>query len=102
MEFYKINSSEIAEFKENGAICLRKVFSPRWINLVKEGIERNIANPSPFGESLKVNESDTGAYFDDYCNWKSIQEFKEYVFESPAASIVGQLMESDYRSSYLF
>ena len=38
-----------------------------------------------------------GVYFNDYFNWKNIPQFTKLVFESPAAHIASQLMESRYR-----
>ena len=35
-----------------------------------------------------------GAYFNDYLNWDSISEFKEYIYQSPAKDIVAQLLDS--------
>jgi ectoine hydroxylase-related dioxygenase (phytanoyl-CoA dioxygenase family) len=36
-----------------------------------------------------------GTYFNDYCNWKKIPEFQEYVHNSPAAELAGTLMCSE-------
>ena len=38
-----------------------------------------------------------GVYFNDYFNWKNIPQFTKLVFESPAAHIASQLMDSRYR-----
>jgi ectoine hydroxylase-related dioxygenase (phytanoyl-CoA dioxygenase family) len=45
---------------------------------------------------IKFQESTTsGTYFNDYCNWKKIPEFQEYVHNSPAAELAGTLMCSE-------
>ena len=41
-----------------------------------------------------------GHYFNDYCNWRDIQQFKDFVFNSPAAEIAGRFMESKYSVFY--
>ncbi|KAK7067221.1 hypothetical protein SK128_018000 [Halocaridina rubra] len=51
-------------------------------------------NPIP-----QVREGE-GVYFSDYFNWHWIDEFREYAFESPAASLVAQFMESSEVSFY--
>ena len=33
-------------------------------------------------------------FFEDYCNWERIPEYREFVLGSPAAAIAGQVMES--------
>ena len=67
-----------------------------WIDLVKSGIEKNVAAPSEYGESLRSKPGE-GTYFNDYCNWTRIDEFREFVAKSPAAAIAGQLMTSRIR-----
>ena len=49
--------------------------------------------PSIYSESLKP-AGGGGAYFNDYMNWRQIEEFADLVWKSPAASIAAQLMGS--------
>ncbi|GIY50339.1 uncharacterized protein CDAR_86431 [Caerostris darwini] len=95
----KIDQKLIEEYEQNGAVCLRNVFDKAWIDLARVGIEKNLASPSSFGEKLKGDKSD-GHYFDDYCNWNRIEEFKKFAFESPAAAIAGTLTKSKEVSFY--
>lgn len=95
----KIDEKTIEEYQENGAICLRNVFSKEWREMVAKGIEKNLAEPGPLGEKLKGNKSDA-YYFDDLCNWQRIPEFRKFALESPAASIAGQLMKSEVSSYF--
>lgn len=92
----KIDEKVIEEFQENGAICLRNVFSKEWQEIVAQGIEKNIEAPSPLGEKLKGSNSDA-YYFDDLCSWQRIPEFRKFALESPAAAIAGQLMKSEVK-----
>ena len=69
---------------------------PEWIDVVKSGIDKNVFEPSQNGESLRSKPGE-GTYFNDYCNWTRIDEFKEFVAKSPAAAIAGQLMKSRIR-----
>ncbi|XP_037078202.1 uncharacterized protein LOC119099199 [Pollicipes pollicipes] len=94
-----VSELDIQQFAMDGVVCLRGVFSQHWVDLVRRGIDANMAAPSPFGESLKDNENE-GAYFDDYCNWEKIPEFKNFIMESPAAEIAGRLMESQEAAIY--
>ena len=58
-----------------------------------QGIAKNLEKPSIYSESLRPS-GDGGAYFNDYMNWRQIEEFEELVWKSPAARIAGQLMGS--------
>ncbi|KAF0304722.1 hypothetical protein FJT64_023538 [Amphibalanus amphitrite] len=95
-----VTELDIQQFAMDGAVCLRRVFSERWVDAVRQGIEANKAAPSPCAESLKGDDSE-GAYFNDYCNWEKIPQFREYITESPAAEIAGRLMESQVCSIWM-
>ncbi|OQV19404.1 hypothetical protein BV898_06634 [Hypsibius exemplaris] len=88
-----VSDAAIAEFETNGAVCLRQVFSPPWIEKVQRGIAKNLVAPGPYAESLRDGPSE-GVYFNDYFNFRSIPEFRAFVFNSPASDIVRQLMRS--------
>lgn len=83
----------VAKYNEDGAILLPGVFSPPWVEKVRAGIARNLESPSQYGEMLRP-VANKGAYFNDYCNWTHIGEFRDYVYTSPAAAVAGQLMRS--------
>ncbi|XP_023715152.1 probable phytanoyl-CoA dioxygenase isoform X4 [Cryptotermes secundus] len=52
-----------------------------------------------YAEWLKVSNNG-GVYFNDYCNWKKIPEFQEYIYNSPAAELAGNLMCSEWVKFY--
>lgn len=86
-------------FDKDGAVCLRGVFSQEWVKKVAAGIETNLQNPSRYSECLRASGG-PGSYFNDYCNWQKIPEFRDYVFNSQAAEIAGTLMQSQYAVFY--
>jgi len=66
---------------------------------VKTGIEKNLENPSQYSEKLALKEGQ-GHYFNDYCNWQTIDEFRDFAYNSPAAEIAGKMMQSKYAVFY--
>ena len=82
-----LNSKQVDAYKDDGAIIIRDVFKP-WINNLREGFEKVLENPGPHARE-NVN-SDEGRFFEDYCNWHRITEFKKFAEESPAAQIVAE------------
>ena len=91
-----ISKEQIDQFQNDGAILLKGVFDDKWVELAKRAIKVTMENPSSFSEMLRPNENE-GGYFNDYCNWQKIPEIIDYVQNSPAASIVGQLMKCKFR-----
>ena len=87
-----LNLKQIDSYKEDGAIIIKDIFKP-WINILREGFEKVLKNPGPHSrENTNINEN--GRFFEDYCNWDRIEEFKKFVNESPAAQIVSEATNS--------
>ena len=87
-----LTTDQIKNFKDDGAIIIKDIFKP-WINILREGFEKVLKNPGSHArENTSTNES--GRFFEDYCNWERIQEFKKFVQESPAAQIVAEATNS--------
>ena len=79
-------------YKHYGAIVIKNVFES-WIESLQEGFDKVLANPGPHArENVKNNEH--GRFFEDYCNWQRIPEFKKFAEESPAAQIVSEATNS--------
>ena len=88
-----ISKVEIEKFNQDGAIFLKNKFDIKWIEKLKEGIERDIKNPSPRFKSHTV-EKGVPAYLEDYWTWDLVPEFKDFVFNSPYAKIASELMSA--------
>ena len=89
-----LTQEDIARFQEDGAICLRRVFDNEWLAKVERGIEKNLAQPSQYSEKLR-GQTGSGFYFNDYCNWQTIDEFRDFAFNSPAPELAALLMQSE-------
>ena len=94
-----VDQASLNRYKRDGVICIRNYFDQYWLDLVKEGIEKNLNNPSRYRDWL-IGEDGKGLYFNDLMNWKNIKEFTEFVWKSPAARLAGTLMESKVWLSY--
>jgi ectoine hydroxylase-related dioxygenase (phytanoyl-CoA dioxygenase family) len=83
------------DFRRDGAVCVRGAFSPEQVALVERGIERNLAEPSERA-LVASRPGDPGRFFEDFCNWQRIPEFEEFIRQSPAAALAGELMGSQH------
>ncbi|MGH3035289.1 MAG: phytanoyl-CoA dioxygenase family protein [Gaiellaceae bacterium] len=84
----------VEAFRRDGAVCVRAAFSPEEVALVERGIERNLAAPSARA-ILASRPDDPGRFLEDFCNWRDIPEYEEFVRDSAAAAIAGELMGSE-------
>jgi ectoine hydroxylase-related dioxygenase (phytanoyl-CoA dioxygenase family) len=81
----------IADYRRDGAVCVRGAFSAEEVGLVSAGIERNLADPSPRG-IVASRDEDAGRFFEDFCNWGRIGEYEQFIRSSAAGAIAGALM----------
>ena len=88
-----LNDSNIEDYRNSGVIVLRGILND-WIEILQRGVERNLKEPGEFAREY-VGEGESGRFFGDYCNWNRIEEYREFLFESPCASMAAELMESD-------
>tara|TARA_R110002096_G_scaffold13722_8_gene48309 strand:- start:2762 stop:3550 length:789 start_codon:yes stop_codon:yes gene_type:complete len=87
-----ISATSIEDFQRDGAVLVKGLWAG-WVDVLRAGIERNMADPGPYAaENLKQDEG--GRFFDDYCNWQRIPEFERVIRESDVAEVAGALMRS--------
>ena len=78
-------------FARDGVVKLSGVFDEQWIALLREAVDTNIAEPGPHARHY-TPEGSTGFFFGDYCNWRRIDGYRKFAFESPAAAIAAELL----------
>ena len=86
-----LSVKQIKDYQKDGSIIIKDIFKD-WIEPLRTGFEKVLNNPSKHGRE-NVNDN-TGRFFEDYCNWERIEEFKDFIFNSPAAEIVAQSTQS--------
>jgi len=89
-----IVTDEMVETYQRDGVVLVKGLWKDWVEVIRSGIERNMAEPGPYAaENLKPGEG--GRFFDDYCNWTRIPEFRAVIEGSDVAEVAARLMRSD-------
>jgi ectoine hydroxylase-related dioxygenase (phytanoyl-CoA dioxygenase family) len=87
-----VMEDDVAAFRRDGAVCIRRVATPDEIELVTEAIERVLAEPSELG--IVASRPEDGFFFEDFCNWQRIAEIEQFVRSSPAAAVAATLTGS--------
>ena len=87
-----IDQLTINQFNEKGVTVLHGVFN-EWVDVLRKGIDANIKDPDPNARIYKGDQG-KGRFFVDYCNWDRISEYKNFIFNSPAACVAAELMQS--------
>ena len=87
-----VTQSDIDSYQSDGVVLIKGLFANH-IDELRAGIDRNMADPGPYGaENTKAGEG--GRFFDDYCNWTRFPEFENVIRTSPAAEVAADLMGS--------
>ena len=92
-----LSKKQIEDYENLGVIIIKGVFKD-WIEPLRKGFQKVLDNPSIHGRE-NVNDN-KGRFFEDYCNWQRIKEFKDCIFNSPGAQIVAEATNS--KSSQIF
>jgi ectoine hydroxylase-related dioxygenase (phytanoyl-CoA dioxygenase family) len=87
-----VTDQMVQEFQRDGVVLVKGLWAA-WVDQIAAGIQRNMDNPGPSAaENLKPGEP--GRFFDDYCNWERIPEFRDVIFHSDVADVAARLMQS--------
>ena len=88
-----VTSHHIADFERDGCVVLRGVFTPEWVDLVREGIEQDLRALGPLHTIQQAKEA-PGYFVTDFCMSQRIQAFRDFVLKSNAGEIAAKLMRS--------
>jgi len=87
-------SPELVEaWRRDGAVCVRQLLTPAEVQRLREGIDANLAQPSPRAK-VASRPDDPGYFIEDFCNWQDNAAYRELIFHSPLAAAAGLLTGS--------
>jgi len=89
----RVTPQLVEAFARDGAVCLRQLLNENEVALLRAGIDANLAAPSPRAK-IASRPQDPGRFFEDFCNWQDIGEFRRFVQETPVARAAQRLMQS--------
>lgn len=89
-----ITEDEIRSFQEDGIVCLRGLFTPDWVERMRDAAEDSLAKPGDLHAELASLRAEKGRFFHDTFIWMRNEVCKRFVFESPAATLCAQVMGS--------
>jgi len=87
----ELDNDTIEAYRRDGVVVLRDVFTADWIAELRRGLDENMADPGPHRREYGT-DGEVRRFFGDYCNWRRIAAYDNFVRHSPAASLAGALM----------
>ena len=88
-----VGDAEVAAFRRDGAVCLRGLLRADEVALLREGIDRNLAQPSPRAK-VASRPGDPGWFVEDFCSWRENEAYRRFIFGSAAAAAAARLTGS--------
>jgi len=95
-----VTARDVETYDRDGVVCLRGVFAPHWLDVLAAGIEQDIRAPGPL-HTVQQSASEPGFFLTDFCMAQRIAEFREFLFDSPAAEVAARVMGSR-RSNFFY
>jgi ectoine hydroxylase-related dioxygenase (phytanoyl-CoA dioxygenase family) len=84
---------QIEAFARDGATVIRGLLSGAELELLAQGIDANLARPSPRAK-VASTASDPGSFVEDFCNWQENEAYRRFIFGSALGQAGAQLMRS--------
>ena len=86
-----LTPEELASYERDGVVCLSGLFPEAWIDRMSEAVDRCTANPTLMGNAVSMPNDD---FSGDLFLWKVDDDFRDFIYESPAAHIAQQVLGS--------
>jgi ectoine hydroxylase-related dioxygenase (phytanoyl-CoA dioxygenase family) len=88
-----ITPNEVEIYHRDGVLKLSGMFDKNWIEILNKGLDANIETPTKRSRIWYKDTSGRSMFY-DHTAWQGIEEYRKFIFNSPAAQICGQLMDS--------
>jgi ectoine hydroxylase-related dioxygenase (phytanoyl-CoA dioxygenase family) len=87
-----LTSQEIEAYDREGVVCARGLFPEAWIERMAGAVDRVVASPTFFGNVVSMKDD---AFSGDLFLWMTDDDFRDWVYASPAARIASQVLRSN-------
>lgn len=87
-----VTEAEIKQYEDDGIVCLRGLFDPAAIDVLRQAVDQDMAQPSSM--AVDATRDGQGQFFGDTFVWKHFDALRSFVYESPSAAVAGALMQS--------
>ena len=86
-----LTPEETLAYDRDGVVHAKGLFPAEWIQRMAAAVDRVVASPTFFGNVVSMKDDD---FTGDLFLWKSDDDFRDWVYESPAAHVARQVLRS--------
>ena len=92
-ERLRVSQAEVDAFHADGAVVLRQLLEEHEVELLRAGIDENLAHPSPRAKVASA-PGDPGFFLEDFWCWQDNERYREFIFASALGEVGARLMRS--------
>ncbi|TLY61906.1 MAG: phytanoyl-CoA dioxygenase [Gammaproteobacteria bacterium] len=92
-ERLRVSQAEVDAFHGDGAVVLRQLLEEHEVELLRAGIDENLAHPSPRAKVASA-PGDPGFFLEDFWCWQDNERYREFIFASALGEVGARLMRS--------
>ncbi|MEE2674801.1 MAG: phytanoyl-CoA dioxygenase family protein [Myxococcota bacterium] len=86
-----LTAEEVEDFERDGVICARGLFAPEWIERMGAAVDRVLTAPTLLGNVVSMKND---GFRGDLFLWKTDDDFRDWVYDSPASHVAQQVLRS--------
>ena len=90
---HPVSPEDIKKFHEDGVVLLSGMFDQEWIDVLNRGLTTNCEDPTNRSRVWDRDAAGRTMFWDSQA-WQNIDEYRQFIFDSPAAEIAGSLMKA--------
>ncbi|MCE2658452.1 MAG: phytanoyl-CoA dioxygenase family protein [Rubrivivax sp.] len=83
----------VEAYQRDGAVVLRGLLNPAELNRLREGLDENLARPSPRA-IVASQPDDPGFFIEDFGCWPDNAGYRDTIVSTPLAAVAARLMRS--------
>ena len=89
-----ISDADVARFSNDGAIVVRGMVGPEWVEALRETAEKNLREPGPLCDEHADAQGTGGRFHDDQFLWHRHDTCRDYVLNSGVGEVAARAMGS--------
>ena len=88
-----ITPDEIENYHRDGVVLLKNMFDAQWIEVLNQGLIKNTENPTHRARTWDRDAEGRTMFWDSQA-WQGVDEYQQFIFNSPAAQLAGKLLRA--------
>lgn len=86
---FNLTPEQIDAYRRDGVICVRQLYSPEWVALIRKFLDDIVGSPSPVS-----GQRNSSSFQSDVNTWLTNDEVRDFVLFAPSAYIAQQAFGS--------